>query len=448
MNIKLLVVYHKKAKLIKSSVYTPVGVGMFQKNKKDYSWLRKNTLCDDTGDNISEHNPYSSEFTALYWGWKNQNLLDNPEYIGLVHYRRHFIFNEEFNNSNYTWLKNTCFYLYDFIDKRYRDLIKTDSIDSICNGYDIITTRKYDLFNSLNIDSRSQIIHLTDTDGMLFDLAMEYIKKYYPDYVFDVDDLVNNSIFYQCTLSIMKKELFNKYCEFVFDVESYIYEIAKAQNFAYSSQKRAIAFILEYVSSLFIVNFERHYPSKVNHLNSTYLNFDNSFFNFLFHKSHLFLFNTICKYITFQKNIKIFRKCIYKKEVFFNFKKITIFNLFSFKKLYFELSKEIPCGSKIIIYGAGTFGFLLYQLIYKTKIYNITDIYDKEYNLFNDLRVKNPSKIQNDNFDYVIVTAVKKDYKEIMRRNLIDKGINEEKIVYFEKKVKLKTMMNFVYSNY
>ena len=59
--------------------YLPLHVG---KNGKEGFGYRG----DDTGENISWKNPNYCELTGLYWAWKNLDV----DYLGLVHYRRHF----------------------------------------------------------------------------------------------------------------------------------------------------------------------------------------------------------------------------------------------------------------------------------------------------------------------------------------------------------------------
>ncbi len=59
-----------------------VGRGVSDADAKSRGWL-----CDDTGDNVSNENPYYCELTALYWNWKNLT----EEITGLAHYRRFFV---------------------------------------------------------------------------------------------------------------------------------------------------------------------------------------------------------------------------------------------------------------------------------------------------------------------------------------------------------------------
>ena len=48
---------------IKKLKYLPVGL---KNNNFSNEWLR-----DNTGDNISQKNPYYGEYTWYYWYWKN-----------------------------------------------------------------------------------------------------------------------------------------------------------------------------------------------------------------------------------------------------------------------------------------------------------------------------------------------------------------------------------------
>ena len=57
---KILVVHHKKDKVYKDDIYTPIHAG------KSLSNLELDMIGDDTGYNISEKNPYYCELTALY----------------------------------------------------------------------------------------------------------------------------------------------------------------------------------------------------------------------------------------------------------------------------------------------------------------------------------------------------------------------------------------------
>ena len=77
--IRVIVAAHKEYRMPSDPMYLPLQVGAAGKGSIGFQ-------RDDAGENISGLNPYFCELTGLYWAWKN---LD-ADYIGLVHYRRHF----------------------------------------------------------------------------------------------------------------------------------------------------------------------------------------------------------------------------------------------------------------------------------------------------------------------------------------------------------------------
>lgn len=84
--VKVIIATHKKYQMPKDDMYLPLHVGAEGKKDVVGNNLDLGYLKDNTGDNISALNPSFCELTGLYWAWKN---LD-ADYIGLVHYRRHF----------------------------------------------------------------------------------------------------------------------------------------------------------------------------------------------------------------------------------------------------------------------------------------------------------------------------------------------------------------------
>ena len=87
--VKILVSYHDKHHLFKSDILTPIQTGCALAAERFEEMIQ-----DDDGKNISAENPRYAELSAQYWAWKNYQKLGNPDYIGFMHYRRHFIFNE------------------------------------------------------------------------------------------------------------------------------------------------------------------------------------------------------------------------------------------------------------------------------------------------------------------------------------------------------------------
>lgn len=151
--VKILVGYHRPAVLLKDEVLTPIHLGRAlateaskdgSMSKEDYQWMLDNMIGDDTGENISEENRKYCELTALYWAWKNYDKLGNPDYVGFMQYRRHFIFDDGFDGTGRekTW---GCF-RYSGIDDSYVDMLslRGDKIVAYLEKHpaDVLTTKK------------------------------------------------------------------------------------------------------------------------------------------------------------------------------------------------------------------------------------------------------------------------------------------------------------------
>lgn len=109
---KIIVAAHKPYTMPDDEMYLPVHVGAAGKESIGYQ-------RDDEGENISSLNPYFCELTGLYWAWKNLN----EDYIGLVHYRRHFAMNGK--TMEYEQLKPYLGKIKIFIPKKRWYVIET-----------------------------------------------------------------------------------------------------------------------------------------------------------------------------------------------------------------------------------------------------------------------------------------------------------------------------------
>jgi len=177
MSTKIFVMAHKVFQTPADDIYVPLQVGHAINPDTGY-------LADDTGDNISDLNPFYSELTGFYWLWKN---LDFPGNIGTCHYRRFFI-----DENGY--------------------LLKESDYDKILTEYDIITS------NAIEED-----LPYTEYFGQahnISDLKLEgeVIKSLFPQYYEAFEECMNGKKHYFGNLLVTRKELFDEYCEWLFSV--------------------------------------------------------------------------------------------------------------------------------------------------------------------------------------------------------------------------------------
>ena len=182
MDIKILVATHKKAHMPLDEMYLPVRVGNALA-KDDFGYTG-----DDSGDNISEKNPYFCELTALYWGWKNVKA----DYIGLAHYRRHF----------------SC------RSGRWNSLILTkEEAESFLAKADVVLPKKRRYF----IESlASHYKHTHDLEHL--ELTREILRKQCPEYVDMFDKVMKHTSAHMFNMMIMKRDMLDKYCSWLFPI--------------------------------------------------------------------------------------------------------------------------------------------------------------------------------------------------------------------------------------
>ena len=191
-NIKIIVAAHKKYDMPTSDLYLPLYVG------SDVTKLDLDYKKDNEGENISNKNPYFCELTGIYWAWKN---LD-AEYIGLSHYRRHFKGKEKFSCNGKT-----------------KKVLSYDELSNLFDTTDVVLPRKRNYYIETVYN---HYVHTMYPEPL--EKTGEIIVEKYPEYLGEFENLKKRKTAHMFNMFIMKKEVFDKYCTWLFDV---LFELEK-----------------------------------------------------------------------------------------------------------------------------------------------------------------------------------------------------------------------------
>lgn len=207
-DVRIFVTTHKDVALFDSNVLQPVQVG-FARPRKRFFWA----LQDDAGETISDLNAMYCELTTQYWAWKNVDAA----YYGFCHYRRYFDFAEDQHLEN----------AYGEVMAKYIDwgtqerfCLDDESIKRVVKRYDVITTGVNDVrrfperYRDLT-DHYARAPHLNVED---LTKMTEILAELHPDCMDDALEFLNGHKACFCNMFIMKKELFQRYCAWMFPV--------------------------------------------------------------------------------------------------------------------------------------------------------------------------------------------------------------------------------------
>lgn len=185
-SICILVATHKKYRMPSDKIYMPIQVGKAGKEQLDPSYIG-----DDTGENISHLNADLSEMTALYWGWKNLHC----DYIGLVHYRRHFRLRRK--------------------PGTFRSILTGDEAESLLCDSDIVLPRKrFYYFDTLKKHFEGYDFSISSDLPLVRCLIEETGNGYAEAF----DRVMSRHGGHMCNMFIMKKEMADAYCAWSFPI--------------------------------------------------------------------------------------------------------------------------------------------------------------------------------------------------------------------------------------
>lgn len=197
--------------------YRIVHVGSNSNCKSDYA-------RDDTEDNISDKNPYYCELTGQYWVWKN--VQEAPDDVsGLVHYRR--FFTTLAGDLSYTYFNKTPKIL------PYTTICKT------LRTNDIILPARVKIVRTVG-QFYADLHNVEDLK-----ITRSCIQEVCPDYLGSYDAVMNEHSFIYGNMFIAKREVFDRYCEWLFPLMNDIESKIDVNKYDSPYQARVLGFLSE-----------------------------------------------------------------------------------------------------------------------------------------------------------------------------------------------------------
>ena len=164
-------------------------------------------ITDETGVNISEKNKMYCELTATYWVWKNTN----HSWCGIEHYRRHLL------------LESDMFSVADAILP----------LPYICYP-----------------DTLAQFRRFVNED--VCNLLLRALKDLHPDKYDEYMKILYGNYQYTYNIFCAKKEIFDDYCAWFFNITEYIEKISS--DFPVIKETRALSYVAEVLTNLYFMS--------------------------------------------------------------------------------------------------------------------------------------------------------------------------------------------------
>lgn len=177
-------------------------------------------LTDNTGDNISKKNPYYCELTVHYYAWKNSDA----DYIGFFHSRRYISFNRKklVDKSYHKRRLPKPYYVADLPTKKLlqKNGYDEDNIISLIENYPIIGT----LPEKMSETAYQRFVRTQANGKAELKLIEKKLKTSYPEFLPAFNEYMFDKYLYFCNMFIMRRDIFDRYCTWLFDILGYVDE--------------------------------------------------------------------------------------------------------------------------------------------------------------------------------------------------------------------------------
>lgn len=256
LDLKILISCHKEIILPEAEVYLPVQVGAANTDIR-----LAGMQPDNEGENISDRNFTFCELTAQYWAWKNLKA----DYIGLCHYRRFFYFGEQnYAKNDHSQIEADALSEYSIRDFRLDDAAL---IRSEIEGYDLITAPYWDVSKTIAPGGvKSTVAEHMIAYGLFEAEDLEKLRSIIverqPRYLSHFDAYVNGKKYLGYSCYIMRRTLFDQFCEFEFDV---LQAFDEAFDYSYltTTKKRICGYFGEILYSVFVESIRAEGQAKI-----------------------------------------------------------------------------------------------------------------------------------------------------------------------------------------
>lgn len=251
-DIKIFISCHKDFKVLDNKLLHPIQVGTaLAKQKLDM--FHDNDSQDGNPDNISDKNRQYCELTAQYWVWKHVKA----DYYGFFHYRRYFSFKKPKR-----WLVAYQRSVKD-IDSSLRktENLNEEAMQSLIEKYDVIAPRKiFFLMTNKMQYSIAKHQHWQDMQNCL-----DIIDRDFPQFSKIAHRYMHKSMGYVCNMFVMKKEIFDDYCQWLFHI---LQKNEKERDYSsYTGQDlRVSGFLAERLCGIYLTYLKKVQKKKIAHL--------------------------------------------------------------------------------------------------------------------------------------------------------------------------------------